>query len=214
MMMSHTHNEPMLLPPPSPAAGHRATPRPFSALPAVGLQQQQPRSPLRQQQQAAARGGVRPSVQCSSSGKDGQTEGVVYNKQFGYSRKDVLLIGAGLIAFGYALYYGLQALGVEPGYAGNFVQMFIFLGICVGWVSTSDSPGMRGVWRSMKSASWRRNSSRSVAQARSTSAAEGLSTMASSRCSTVMNSCRFWRASMNAMCKLTSNSWAIIDLPP
>ena len=136
MMMSHTHNEPMLLPPPSPAAGHRATPRPFSALPAVGLQQQQPRSPLRQQQQAAARGGVRPSVQCSSSGKDGQTEGVVYNKQFGYSRKDVLLIGAGLIAFGYALYYGLQALGVEPGYAGNFVQMFIFLGICVGWVST------------------------------------------------------------------------------
>ncbi len=44
--------------------------------------------------------------------------GVVYNKEFGYSRKDVLLIGVGLIALGYALYYGLQALGVEAGYAG------------------------------------------------------------------------------------------------
>src|SRR4026209_1040599 len=47
-------------------------------------------------------------------------------------------------------------------------------------------------------------------QARSTSAAVGLSSSASSRCSTVMNSWRFWRASTNAMCRLTSSSWAII----
>jgi hypothetical protein len=33
-------------------------------------------------------------------------------------------------------------------------------------------------------------------------------------CSTVMNSWRFCRASTNAMCKLTSSSWAIISLPP
>ncbi len=50
-------------------------------------------------------------------------------------------------------------------------------------------------------------------QARSTSAAVGLSSSASSRCSTVMNSWRFWRASTNAMCRLTSSSWAIMVLP-
>lgn len=61
---------------------------------------------------------------------------VQYNKEFGYSRKDVILIGVGLIALGYALYYGLQAGGMEPGMAGNWVQLIIFMGICVGWVST------------------------------------------------------------------------------
>src|SRR3954471_4328455 len=50
-------------------------------------------------------------------------------------------------------------------------------------------------------------------QARRTSAAVGLSRSASSRCSTVMNSWRFWRASTNAMCRLTSSSWAIIPFP-
>ena len=30
------------------------------------------------------------------------------NTEFGYSRKDVILIGAGMIGAGYALYYGLQ----------------------------------------------------------------------------------------------------------
>ncbi len=60
----------------------------------------------------------------------------MYNTEFGYSRKDIFLIGAGLIGLGYAMYYGLQAMGMEPGYAGNWVQLIIFLGICVGWIST------------------------------------------------------------------------------
>lgn len=59
-----------------------------------------------------------------------------YNKEFGYSRKDVIIIGAALIALGYAMYYGLQAAGMEPGMAGNWVQLVIFVGICIGWVST------------------------------------------------------------------------------
>ena len=45
------------------------------------------------------------------------------------------------------------------------------------------------------------------------SAAEGLSSSASSKCSTVMNSCRCWRASTNAMCRLTSSSCAIMRPP-
>jgi len=56
--------------------------------------------------------------------------------EFGYTRKDVLLIGGGLIGLGYAMYYGLQAAGVEAGFAGNVVQLVIFLGIFVGYIST------------------------------------------------------------------------------
>lgn len=37
---------------------------------------------------------------------------------------------------GCAMYYGLQATGMEPGMAGNFVQLIIVLGLCLGWVST------------------------------------------------------------------------------
>ena len=59
-----------------------------------------------------------------------------YNTEFGYSRKDIILIGVGLIALGYALYYGLQAGGMDPGMAGNYVQLVIFLGICVGWIGS------------------------------------------------------------------------------
>jgi hypothetical protein len=58
------------------------------------------------------------------------------NKEFGYSRKDVILIGVGIFAIGYGLYYGAQALGVDANAAGNYVQLFIFLGICVGYIST------------------------------------------------------------------------------
>src|SRR5688572_21640098 len=80
----------------------------------------------------------------------------------------------------------------------------------VGCVSTSRSAAMRGVCSAMCCVRLLRSSSMLAPQARSTSAAVGLSSSASSRCSTVMNSWRFWRASTNAMCRLTSSSWAII----
>lgn len=60
----------------------------------------------------------------------------MYNKEFGYSRKDVLIIIVGLIGLGVVMYEGLQAAGMDAGMAGNVVQATIFLGICVGWVST------------------------------------------------------------------------------
>lgn len=61
---------------------------------------------------------------------------VEYSKEFGYSRKDVLIIIVGLIGLGVVMYEGLQAMGMDAGIAGNWVQATIFLGICVGWVST------------------------------------------------------------------------------
>ena len=56
--------------------------------------------------------------------------------EFGYTRKDVILIGAGVFAAGYAMYYGLQAAGVEQGMAGNYVQLIIFCFLCFGWVGS------------------------------------------------------------------------------
>ena len=70
-----------------------------------------------------------------------------------------------------------------------------------------------GVFSLMKVARLLRRSSMLAAQARSTSAAEGLSSNAISKCSTVMNSWRCWRASTNAMCRLTSSSCAIMRPP-
>src|SRR5258706_12491529 len=81
----------------------------------------------------------------------------------------------------------------------------------VGCVSTSRSAAMRGVCSVMCCVRFLRSSSMLAPQERSTSAAVGLSSSASSRCSTVMNSWRFWRASTNAMCRLTSSSWAIMS---
>eukprot|EP00798_Chlamydomonas_sp_ICE-L_P020839 gene20839-27671_t len=65
-----------------------------------------------------------------------KTPGVVYNKEFGYSRKDVILIGVAMFATGYGMYYGLQATGMESGMAGNWVQLIMILGLSLGWVST------------------------------------------------------------------------------
>lgn len=59
-----------------------------------------------------------------------------YNKEFGYSRKDVILIGVGITALGYGMYYGLQATGMEPGMAGNYVQLFVILGMSLGWIGS------------------------------------------------------------------------------
>lgn len=34
------------------------------------------------------------------------------------------------------MYYGLQAVGVSAGIAGNYVQLFVVLGLCIGWVGS------------------------------------------------------------------------------
>lgn len=55
---------------------------------------------------------------------------------FGHTRKDVLLIGLGLVVFGVGLKYGLEFFGVDPLKAGNVVQIVMVLGLTVGWIST------------------------------------------------------------------------------
>eukprot|EP00667_Euglena_gracilis_P020554 EG_transcript_22291 len=56
--------------------------------------------------------------------------------EFGYSRKDVVLICAGIIAAGYAMYYGLQFAGLSPERAGTTSMILINLGLVVGWTGT------------------------------------------------------------------------------
>ena len=61
----------------------------------------------------------------------------VQNKEFGYSRKDVILIGVVLIGLGVGSYYGLQfGAGMDPIMAGNFVQLIFVLLLSFGWVGS------------------------------------------------------------------------------
>ncbi|XP_060214413.1 uncharacterized protein LOC132641432 [Lycium barbarum] len=55
---------------------------------------------------------------------------------FGYTRKDVILIGLGVTLLGYGLKSGLEFLGFDPLQAGNVVQLVLVLGLTVGWIST------------------------------------------------------------------------------
>lgn len=55
---------------------------------------------------------------------------------FGYTRKDVLLIGLGVTLAGIGLKSGLEFFGVDPLQAGNVVQLVLVLGLTVGWIST------------------------------------------------------------------------------
>lgn len=55
---------------------------------------------------------------------------------FGYTRGDVMLIGVGVTAAGFAMYYGLQANGVSAVWAGNIVQLTFVLGLTVAWVGS------------------------------------------------------------------------------
>jgi hypothetical protein len=75
-------------------------------------------------------------VRAYGSGSDEDNK-VEYNTEFGYSRKDIILIGAGMFGLGFGLYYGLQAaFGMDAIMAGNYAQLIIFVGLCFGWVGS------------------------------------------------------------------------------
>ncbi|TQE09918.1 hypothetical protein C1H46_004496 [Malus baccata] len=78
---------------------------------------------------------------CSSSSdsngsEDDSSDQAKAKKPFGYSRKDVLLIGVGVTAIGIGLKSGLEFAGVDPLQAGNVVQLVLVLGLTIGWIST------------------------------------------------------------------------------
>ena len=59
------------------------------------------------------------------------------NTPFGYTRKDVMLLGGGLTGGGFASYYGLQAFaGMDAVKAGNAVQLTFVLGLTLVWVAS------------------------------------------------------------------------------
>ncbi|GFZ07648.1 transmembrane protein [Actinidia rufa] len=60
----------------------------------------------------------------------------VLQTPFGYTRKDVLLIGLGVTIAGIGLESGLEFFGVDPLQAGNAVQLIFVLGLTIGWIST------------------------------------------------------------------------------
>uniref|UniRef100_A0ACD5W494 Uncharacterized protein n=1 Tax=Avena sativa TaxID=4498 RepID=A0ACD5W494_AVESA len=89
--------------------------------------------PLRSNELARPAGQRRRSALRSSLDDSKATDDKV---EFGYSRKDVLLIGVGVTLLGYGLKSGLEFVGVDPLQAGNVVQLFIVLGMTVGWISS------------------------------------------------------------------------------
>ncbi|KAL9224233.1 hypothetical protein vseg_000293 [Gypsophila vaccaria] len=73
------------------------------------------------------------SSDTSDTAKESSSEA---KASFGYTRKDVILIGVGVTALGVGLKSGLEYVGVDPLQAGNVVQLVIVLGMIVGWIST------------------------------------------------------------------------------
>eukprot|EP00740_Mantoniella_antarctica_P017955 CAMPEP_0198696106 /NCGR_PEP_ID=MMETSP1468-20131203/299853_1 /TAXON_ID=1461545 /ORGANISM="Mantoniella sp, Strain CCMP1436" /LENGTH=203 /DNA_ID=CAMNT_0044452171 /DNA_START=31 /DNA_END=642 /DNA_ORIENTATION=+ len=80
---------------------------------------------------AAARRGS--TITTAASGEDGET---VAKQPFGYTRKDIIIIGVGTTVAGAAMYYGLKAGGVSDIWAGNIVQLTFVLGLTIGWVGS------------------------------------------------------------------------------
>ncbi|XP_049404411.1 uncharacterized protein LOC125867863 [Solanum stenotomum] len=74
----------------------------------------------------------------ASSEPSGSSDGALGQDKtpFGYTRKDVLLIGVGVTLLGVGLKSGLEFLGFDPLQAGNVVQLVLVLGLTVGWIST------------------------------------------------------------------------------
>ncbi|KAK6788944.1 hypothetical protein RDI58_012743 [Solanum bulbocastanum] len=74
----------------------------------------------------------------ASSEPSGSSDGALGQEKtpFGYTRKDVILIGVGVTLLGVGLKSGLEFLGFDPLQAGNVVQLVLVLGLTVGWIST------------------------------------------------------------------------------
>ncbi|GMH23369.1 hypothetical protein Nepgr_025212 [Nepenthes gracilis] len=84
-------------------------------------------------------GNLNISMNPRSSGSSNDIEDDSSNQTkapFGYTRKDVLLIGLGVTATGVGLKSGLEFVGVDSLQAGNAVQLIMVLGLTIGWILT------------------------------------------------------------------------------
>ncbi|KAI4347276.1 hypothetical protein L6164_008099 [Bauhinia variegata] len=71
-----------------------------------------------------------------SSGSNDDPSDQKEKTPFGYTRKDVLLIGVGVTVLGFGLKSGLEYVGFDPLQSGNVVQLVMVLGLTIGWIST------------------------------------------------------------------------------
>ncbi|RDX81444.1 hypothetical protein CR513_37880 [Mucuna pruriens] len=78
----------------------------------------------------------RSSTSSNSSGSTDEPSNETQKTPFGYTRKDVLLIGLGVTLLGIGLKSGLEFAGFDSLQAGNVVQLVLVLGLTVGWIST------------------------------------------------------------------------------
>jgi hypothetical protein len=60
----------------------------------------------------------------------------IQNKEFGYSRKDIILIGVGLLVAGFGSYFGMLAAGVDLILAGNIEVAIFVLGLTLAWTAS------------------------------------------------------------------------------
>jgi len=60
----------------------------------------------------------------------------IQNKEFGYSRKDIILIGVGILVAGFGSYFGMLAAGVDLILAGNIEVAIFVLGLTVAWTAS------------------------------------------------------------------------------
>ncbi|KAE9613833.1 hypothetical protein Lalb_Chr05g0221591 [Lupinus albus] len=72
----------------------------------------------------------------TTSNSSGDSADETKKTPFGYTRKDVILIGVGVTLLGIGLKSGLEFAGVDPLQAGNVVQLVLVLGLTIGWIST------------------------------------------------------------------------------
>ncbi|KAK7358117.1 hypothetical protein VNO77_00038 [Canavalia gladiata] len=79
---------------------------------------------------------LRSTNSSNSSGSADERSEEKEKTPFGYTRKDVLLIGLGVTLLGIGLKSGLEFVGVDPLQAGNVVQLLLVLGLTIGWIST------------------------------------------------------------------------------
>lgn len=86
----------------------------------------------RQQQTASRRRTFVVSTRCDASENEEAPEKI----PFGYTRKDVILIGVGITVLGVGLKYGLEAFGVDSLKAGNVVQITMVAGLTIGWIAS------------------------------------------------------------------------------